>query len=40
MTARDAWHAIQHGFIDHDAAHAALRAYPDLFARAIPGDTP
>jgi hypothetical protein len=32
LTARDAWHAVQHGFIDHGGAHNALRSFPALFA--------
>jgi hypothetical protein len=33
LTARDAWHAVQHGLATHEQAHHALRNYPALFAK-------
>jgi hypothetical protein len=33
LTARDAWHAVQHGLATHEQAHHALRNYPALFAQ-------
>lgn len=31
LTARDAWHAVQHGLATHEQAHHAMRSFPALF---------